>query len=390
MIRNRHYIPLGFAVLTLGLAIFISSMGERIFRESKTCNGDYITEYGPIQLEAGKNYDLGVFMPNLRRPANGFAGTMFVSLEDADGELLFEIEDSYWAESGTWYEDGESGTWYENNVKTVQYFHAERAGKYTVKVHVRLSQPNAPQASNLSLGPSPSTAVVVYVDRRYASAVVFGVTSFILFVLSVLSMSTRGYAYRKFLASARLGDRLKYDGEWYRVDDVWDFASYKRGPVAKNVLNEFDCELRLLSEAGAVRYLSVETHDCENDEGDDVDYDIVAWSLPIDSTAVTYSGPKDRPPNRLNYRGATYYIDRDKSGYWYGRSRYRDDVNGQANDTVYIETEPYAKYKFGPASIFVTRSEDDGDVEWYASTVIKWKRAILKSDSIEQPESKDT
>src|SRR5699024_3969695 len=50
------------------------------------------------------------------------------------GETVFELADDYWAERGTWYEDGESGTWKEDNSGTNFNFRVAEAGQYQLQL----------------------------------------------------------------------------------------------------------------------------------------------------------------------------------------------------------------------------------------------------------------
>ena len=150
-------------------------------------------------------------------------------------------------------------------------------------------------------------------------------------MIALLSLVTRGFKIRKEIALAKAGDQLTFRRHKYRIEDVFDYTDHPDAPPPTNTMHNFGAELRLLDDKGNQRFLSLETHDHENAEGDDVNYDIMVWWRPLETDEIRRLGDSE-----AKYKGKSYERDFDKSGRWHGRSRSDRKLSESGFDEDYL------------------------------------------------------
>ena len=314
MIRYRPLIPLLFFLLSVGACTYslekdtkttiVSSVAELSSGQSMTVS--------PIEMTPGFMYTIRVgysaFYPDGRVVNLGIK-----MIGEEDEEDLFELEDSYWSESGKWYEDGESGTWHENNKTTLFNFRVPAKGSFRPEVRL-ISDNNSANPHKLSLS----------LQKSRPSAFGFApflMASFVFLVGIIITTRRRSHHIQSILRVLDVGSVFKLRGETYTVADVRTLSDDGFTPGV---------ELRLIADSGGERFIALETYEAcwEDSNGNDitVNHKFILLDIPLsDRQKETLAGEHEKTIITLD--GISYRHDENNSG--------------KTNQSIKLEGETY-------------------------------------------------
>jgi hypothetical protein len=362
MLRYRYLIPLFLGILCLGLALAgaLNRSTTVLADGQKTLDANGVgMEFHDVELRADRHYRLA-FGPLRGVPLNATA-VVGASLAGEKG-VVFELDDAYWHERGTWYEEGESGTWEEANATTVFDFRVPEAGKYDFDITVEQT----------SMGPIMVGAQVLESDPLPYAEWPFLLGGILLIVMAGWVAYKRGDVMMKWVATLGTGSKIKISGEDW---DVSRWAEYDDG-------ESVSIELTLTSPAGKTIYvLAARLERCwEDSEGDDHTkyYHQVLLGIPVEEDEVTMSG------RIASCRKMHFDMDDDNTG----TERYREYRELAVATTSYFSTM-YRPTTFPtrPGEMWLERSRDinSGEVEWTLHRILDWRDIQIL---VEKPQRK--
>lgn len=308
--------------------------------------------FAPIKLDPSKRYTLKMSLTRDRKQLNSWASVGATLTNTETEEEIFELSDDYWAEWGTWHEDGESGTWEEQNADTTFHFRVGEPGEYQLQVaHVEhASRPNVSmRVSVVSRNP-----VVLH------WLVLLGGIG-VLLLISLVARARRRTTLFAYLEKMTPGGVVQVQGVRYTVVERWLHKDDEGGKPGY--------EWRLRAADGAERYLALETYEYES--GDE---DYLGRYLLIDRPdEVVDHG--DRYTQTVHVDGRTYRYDPENSG----RATMIAYLDGEAYETRYFARVfhdgngcPGPSLR-GVQMVEHTRFAESGEEEWCVMEILGWK-----------------
>ena len=346
MIRNRWMIPgsLGAVSLVLAGAAAATSearpvkQGVADFKVGETHN------WTDIALEEGKKYRL------LLAPTSGMPldQTNVVSAAlTRDDATVFEIEDAYWHERGTWREGGESGTWEEQNAATAFSFRVPETGAYDLEVSL-------PESTVMG---ARIGMKVVWLDYFPLSAWPLLLGGVLLFgVASVAQMGGRT-AMGKYIEGLGVGSRLRIDGTEYTVIER---TEQFEGRVRVGV------ELRLRDANGVSRYLAVDRYEREHPWMEDTDQLVtqILFEVRMHPAELEALGRVEENELHVAVGDDIYTLDRENSG--------RGTVGAVRNGETYRSEYMGTAYRGGRTFPMNAGERWLEQVWWLGTTDVEW------------------
>lgn len=349
MLRYRFVVPLVFAIIAAALAIYgFSQRKTRVVMQAtgSMVPGDHKI-FEDIELIEGRHYRLTMGSTS-GVPLNR-SGTVGASLMDADENYVFEVEDSYWHQRGTWREGGESGTWDEQNAVTEFDFRPPSTGEYELRVDLF---PTSADAFKLGVRIDESQPF------RLAEWPLLIVAVLLLVMSAWIFISRNGYM-AEFMRRLGVGAKIEIRGQEYDVTRLFHYAELGSGVGA--------IEFELTGQGGIRRYLAIEAFEREWTDSEDNDHIAihkqVLMDIPISreqSAAFEAEGRDGNGPPGVMFRGDYYKYDDDNSG----SATVFDLTSGQkyfATSMMYRG----AAFPRRPGSFWLERTAyQDGLVEW--------------------------
>ncbi|RAL21796.1 hypothetical protein DL240_13165 [Lujinxingia litoralis] len=360
MIRYRPLLPLFFALLCLGGALYgrLGLTKTPVHQEGFHLDATTPTRgMAPVTLETGPMYTLDLEFPG-RFPLNGSVA-LGASLLTSEGNPVFELEDAYWHQQGTWHEEGQSGTWNEQYTRSTFNFRVAEPARYQVVIDL--------YESNLG-SPVPMRARLLASQPRKVGSAPFFIGFLVFLVIAGVVAMRRTRVTRKVLKTLGPDSTLNVKGEAFTVVDVREHGEAGEEP---------GYELRLKNAYGGERYLAVETYEEEwtDSEGNDHTrkrrYMLLDASLSEGEQAMIAQNPR---PNQLRLRGQTLYYDPNNSG----EGTLKTTLHGQ------LYTSAYHARMYTPESLpqesargtylleHITYKERD-ESEWNLVEILAWQ-----------------
>lgn len=347
MIRDRWMIPAAFGGVCAALAVAsfgLTKDGVVHATEKGFMIGDsqVITQ---MPLEEDKRYTLKM------RPTSGVGLDSEVIVSAAlsrDDAVVFEVEDAYWHQRGTWREGGESGTWQEQNAQTDFSFVVPESGNYDLEVTLESATSGADRLEIL----------VAWKKPWLLTSWPLLVGALALFTLAGWAHSTRRTVMGKFLEDhVGEGSRLKIGDTEYTV-----IGRMEHWEVPDRVGVEF----RLRTADGSERWLAIERYWREHPYLEDGEQTLVQTLIdmpltPTQTQALESHAPKD---THVIFNGNVYGRDKENCG-WGTLVTIRD---GSAYQTRY-EAEVFRdemNFPRSPGDIWIEclTWRDTREVEW--------------------------
>ncbi len=349
MLRYRFVVPLVFAIIAAVLAIY--GFTQRKTRVVMQATGSMIPGdhkvFDGIELIEGRHYRLTMGSTS-GVPLNR-SGTVGASLMDEDENYVFEVEDSYWHQRGTWREGGESGTWEEQNAITEFDFRPPATGEYELRIDLFANSADA-----FKMG--------VRIDESQP----FRLAEWPLLIVALLLLVLAGWIYinrngymAEFMRSLGVGAKIEIRGDEYEVTRLYHYSELGNDVGA--------VEFELTGQGGIKRYLALEAFEREWTDSEDNDHIAihkqVLMDIPISreqAAAFEAEGHDGRGPAGVMYRGELYNYDEDNSG----TSTIFDLTTGQkefARSMMYRG----AVFPRRPGQFWLERTAyHSGEVEW--------------------------
>lgn len=376
VLRYRFLIPLFFAFLCMVLGIYGKTRRDRTTLVATQHNfklGDTVT-LDPVELDPEFHYHLVMF-PDFKLPLfrNAALGATLFSPES--GAEVFELEDYYWHQRGTWREGGESGTWEEWNKVTNFAFRVPEAGKYQLEVGL----------IETDLGSFPGK---VAIQRSHP----FAMAEWPLFLGALVFLGVglfvyvrRGRTAADLLRTLGYGSKVVIEGKEYEVTRIFGYEDPEA--VAPGV------EYELVTEDGLKRHVAVDIMEYwyEDSEGDDVvrRYHQILIEVPIsEANAEALEKAYKTNRDRVTAAGTLYWYDEDNSGF--GRMT---DWRGGKPATIRYQSRAYRPQtstfpkKFGDTWLErIHYAGDNDDHEWALMRIVDW-RELRVTKRTSRPES---
>lgn len=309
MIQNRWMIPLVFAVVLSVLTVvsFVATGRGEVHSGVVSVSSGEPHVWQQLNLEAGKRYTLK-FNP-VSHVADGTESVVAATLLQDDG-VVFELEDAYWRQRGTWSEGGESGTWEEHNSATKFTFLVPEDGLYDLEFEFVEGRGSSGQRLETSL---------TWRQPRALTWWPLGIGAILMFGIAIRTHSTRGRAVGKFLERMGEGTQLEIEGVVYTVvarSEHWE--NRERSAV----------EFRLRSEDNRERWLAITTYWREHPYIEDGDQYLTQTLIDAPLTPAELARIEALPSDtdHVVVEGKVLDLDRENGGFGNVVTRRNNDV----------------------------------------------------------------
>ena len=363
MLKNRHLLPLIAGIVLLALAGYAGIRRATTVvasSQSVLTPGGNALEFTNLDLKSDLHYRLA--FGSLRALPLNSSAVSSASVADEYGTLVFELDDSYWHETGTWHEEGESGTWDETNAVTAFDFRVPADGKYDVDIGVEQATSGSVPVGGQLLSSSPAP---------FAEWPLL-IVACLLFVLAGWVWFKRGDKMAEWVATLGTGSRLRVGGEEWTVTRWASYESY----------GETSIELTLTSASGLVRFLSETRWEKEWEDSEGEDH--TKYYRQILLGAPPEPGELKANNGHVIYRDAWYELDQDNSGVE-KYTEYRE--LGVATASYRSEVYRPSIFPTRPGEIWIENSRDQrsGEEEWTIHRIVDWKEISIID---EKPQNK--
>lgn len=375
MIRYLHWVPLIFTFLSFSGCLYGITGGTRTAMETikGTWEPGQTRSLKPQVLRPGLMYTITVNNTGAYR--DGLLVDWVVSAEDDEGEDLFELEDGWWSESGTWSEGGESGTWHEENTQTWFNFRVASEGTYTI-------------AAKLAQAPSAQQARVTLMHSipRPIGGFPYGVAAVVFLIGTIITAKRRHHVTRGQLKALGAGSVLEVEGERYTIEEVRCYDE----PLWPSSEPTYTFKLRGDKDA-AIRWLSTDSleEEYEDSEGNDQtrNHTYILLDVPL-SARHTKTLKGNEEARTITLEGETYLYDSNNSG----KVRERIAKDGQLYTSTYTTRayRPMGGYPSEPNDrIIELVVSDDGEQEWSITRVVSWREVVFVERVLRDPDPFD-
>lgn len=350
MIANRWMIPAGFGAVCAALAVTSMALSEKGVVHATEAGFTIGQSHAlpPMPLEKDKRYTL------MLKPTSGVminsevVVSATLSREDA---VVFEIEDAYWHERGTWREGGESGTWEEQNSNTQFSFVVPEDGNYDLEVTLE---------SATSIAGDRLEILVGWQDPWMLTTWPLAVGALALFALAGFAHINRRKVMGTFLEdNVGEGSKLEIDGVEYTVIgrmEHWEWP------------DRVGVEFRLRDSQGKERWLAIERFWREHPYIEDGEQTLVQTLIDVPMTPEEEQllAGHDQGVTHVAFKDEIYVRDRENCG-WGTLVTIRD---GTAYQTRY-EADVYRDdrgFPREPGDIWIECLiwRDSQEIEWAA------------------------
>lgn len=372
MIKNRWYIPAAFGVAAFVLAIasFIFSEDGFLVRDQATLESGQSKSFPNLELKKDQRYTLQL-QPTNGLPVNAQEGVSAALL--SDDAVVFEIEDWYWHERGTWHEGGESGTWEERNVGTTFHFVVPEDGVYALEVSMDRAA---------SIAGDQLEVVLAWRSPWLLSGWPLIIGSLVLFGVAGWSYTTRRGVMGRYIENILgEGSRITLGEDSFNV-----IGRHEHFEQAERI----GVELRLRDEAGQERWLAVDRYWREHPYIEDGDQTVVQILMNVVLSPLEQQKLDQQEggltAQHIDVQNRIYTLDKENSGvatmvtYRNGeayRSRYRCDVYRDEHSFPIQEGERWIEY--------ITWYDEAHTTEWAVMEIIDWTE--LEVVEIKEPQT---
>lgn len=288
--------------------------------------------WSQLQLDADKRYTLR-FQPISSVALDTESVVSATLLQDDD--VIFEVEDAYWHQRGTWHEGGESGTWEEQNAKTDFTFLVPEDGVYDLEFDF---------VEGRGVSGERLTASLTWRKPRALTWWPLGIGALLMFGVAAWTHSTRSRAVANFLKNMGEGTRLELEGVVYTV-----IARAEHWEDMKCSAVEF----RLRSDQGAERWLAITTYWREHPYLEDSDQYLTQTLIDVPLTPVQAQqlAAQDWTSHSIVAADQFYSVDKENGGFGQLVTR-RDGAVYRTRYTAYVFRD-MGRFPLSPGDIWV-------------------------------------
>ncbi len=359
LVKYRWVVPTALGVLAILLGVISTSAStDRSIREESLAFGvGQSYTWTGLALEEGRKYRLGIVpVDGGGSPSLGVGENATVSAAlKRDDAAVFELEDSFWHERGTWREGGESGTWEEQNARSEFTFEVPESGSYDLEV--RLVSSNV-AGTGLSIS-------ISWLDH-------FPLSPWAMFLGGVILLGLGGVAWNnsrtvlaKLLEDVGPGSKIRLgELEWVVLDRAEEHEAGKRIGV----------ELRVRDpQSGATSYLAVDRYEREHPWNEEMDQLVALILREVRLTNQELEKLAALPHNEtvVGLRNEIYSRDPENSG----PGRLYSSKHGETYvSNFYADSYRPEDFPIAPGDCWLTRTRWSAtrEEEWTLMEVIDW------------------
>lgn len=357
-IRMLPLIPLAFiALILVGLLYSLSGQIKKtIINDSVVLRVGELTESARFELNPDRRYTLELQQLSGGSQLHSWASLLVTMVHEESEEEIFELEDNYWAERGTWNEGGESGTWEEQNSKTKFHFRVVEGGEYRLETMLtdQLSRPSV----ELQVKISERKPV-----RLHWIPLLVGVA--LLGALAAYTVWRRQEMMCEYLEKLTAGSTLTIRGKLFTVMDI----------RVHQALGEPDgFEWRLRGEDGTERYLAVETFEYQPQFSED---EAAGRYLMIDVPEAQIDFTVDRRPAQqvqtVRVGAEMFGFDSENSGAGLVTTHFEGEKYvSRYNARIFRASSFPVPSAYGARIVEYVQFLDSPEEEWCVMEILSW------------------